>query len=624
MVALRVIIISTLLFLPFMGHNVQAYALEAKALVERSDPYAGEPFIFQIQISGSENPDQPDLSHLTDFSVEYQGGQQNSSRSVTIINGKVTQDVREGYFFSYRLTPKREGRLVIPSIKVIADGVSAETSPVIINVQKPVETDDFKLRLELSKDRCYVGEPLILTVTWYIGKDVQDFSFTLPLLDDDTFYFADPEVDTQSGKQLYRIPLGNDEVIGEKGRGFLDNREYATITFKKALIPKRSGRITIEPGTVVCNALTGYESRRNMFGDDLFSNFFNDDFFGSSRRGVYKKVVVPSNSLTLDIADLPKEGQPANFSGHVGEYRITASAAPTEVNVGDPITLTISLSGPEYLEHINLPGLNQQPQLVKDFKVPKERATGEISGNTKVFTQTIRALRSDVNSIPQIELPYFDTSSRSYRVARTEPIPVKVKETKVITAFDAEGAADPVSNSAEIETWSEGIAFNYEDASVIENQRLEPFSWLKTPLWSGLIFIPPFIYIILLTGINIVRTRNADPKKIKARKAYGNLIKSLKNARGSSSAPDACGIIQDSFRDYLGDKLGIPKAGLTFNDVKKDLSSRGVDHGSLDRLKNLFHECEAGRFAGNAGISDTFSIVEKGIRLARDLEKRLK
>ena len=197
MVALRVIIISVLLFVPLMGHNLQAYALEAKALVERSDPYVGETFIFQIQVSGSENPEQPNLSHLMDFTVEYQGGQQNSSRSVTIINGKVTQDVKEGYFFNYRLIPKREGRLTIPSITVTADNLSAKTSPVVINAQKPLETDDFKLRLQLTKGRCYVGEPLILSVTWYLGKDVRDFNFTLPLLDDNTFYFA------QTGQSLY-------------------------------------------------------------------------------------------------------------------------------------------------------------------------------------------------------------------------------------------------------------------------------------------------------------------------------------------------------------------------------------------------------------------------------------
>jgi hypothetical protein len=201
---------------------------------------------------------------------------------------------------------------------------------------------------------------------------------------------------------------------------------------------------------------------------------------------------------------------------------------------------------------------------------------------------------------------------------------LKVNETKVITALDAEGVAEQMPASAEIESWSEGIAFNYEDMGVIENQRLGPFSWLKSSFWAGLISIPPFLYIVFFIGANIIRSRNADPMKIKARKAYGILIKSLKTARNSSSATDICGTVRDSFRDYLGDKLGIPKAGLTFNDVKGELFEKGVDKEIIDRLRDLFHECDAGQFAGNAGISDSLSMLERGTRLAGNLEKRLK
>jgi len=73
--------------------NAQAIPLSADAVVERSSVFVGEPFIFQIQVSGSENPEKPDLSEITDFIVEYHGGQVNSSRSVTIINGRMTQNV---------------------------------------------------------------------------------------------------------------------------------------------------------------------------------------------------------------------------------------------------------------------------------------------------------------------------------------------------------------------------------------------------------------------------------------------------------------------------------------------------------------------------------------------------
>lgn len=610
---------------PILCPAVLAASLRATAVVERIDLFVGEPFIFQIQVAGSENPQQPDLSHLDDFAVEFRGGQQNSRRSVTIVNGKVTQNVQEGYFFSYQLTPNREGRLIIPSITVFADGHSTHTEPLEVNAKKPVETDDFKLSLRLSKDHCYVGEPITLTVVWYIGKDVKSFNFTLPLLNNDAFDFASPQVDMHSGKKLYRIPLADGEVIGEKGRDRIGAKDFATITFEKILIPKQAGNVTIEPATVACSALVGYENRQGMFNDDFFSDFFNDDFFGRGRRGIYRTVVVPSNSLSLRVSDLPEKGRPANFAGHVGEYRIAATAAPTEVSVGDPVTLTLSLGGPEYLDNVKMPLLDRQPNLVRDFKIPKERAAGEISGKSKKFTQTIRALKADVKEIPSIELPYFDTRTGAYSIARTEPIPLTVKKTRVVTVLDAEGNIQQARAGSEIETWSQGIAFNYEDMSVIENQRLGPVSWLWSPLWMGLTWAPPVIYLLLLAGVRIMRRRSADPFKNRARKAYGTLTRSLKDARSASSSTESCSMILNAFRDYLGDKLRMGRgAALTFNDVKNRLASEGVDQAVLDQLKAVFERCEAGRYAGNAGITESASMSEQGIQLAKEFEKKLK
>jgi hypothetical protein len=616
---IRVISIGILMCAHLLCGPAWAAAFGAKAAVERTDPFVGEPFVFQIQVSGSEHPEQPDLSHVKDFAVAFRGGQQNSRRSVTIINGRVTEDVQEGYFFSYELTPKREGRLIIPSVTVISNGRSTRTNPVVINARKPVETEDFKLRMSLSKDHCYVGEPVVLTVTWFIGKDVRDYRFTLPLLNDDTFRFADPEVDRQSGNKLYRIPVGDSEAIGVQGRGWEGGKEYATITFQKVLIPVGSGNVTIEPATVSCSALTGYERQRSLFDDD----FFGSDFFGTGRRGVYKSVVVPSNALDLRISDLPMKGRPSNFAGHVGEYRIETQATPTDVNVGDPITLILSLSGPDFLEHVELPPLNEQLRLARDFKIPKERATAEILGKSKVFTQTIRALRADVKEIPSIELPYFDTVKGTYRVARSEPIPLKVNKTRIITALDAEGVDALESPGSEIETWTKGIAFNYEDMEALVNQRLTPLSWFRSPLWLCLFVGPPLCYVLLLSGVALIRKRNADPMKARARKAFGRLERSLKQAQ-SSPASTACDMVQNAFCHYLGDKLRMPKGALTFNDVKEVLRAKGLDQGTLDRLKALFERCEADRYAGIGGSSDAFSIAEQGILLAKDLEKKLK
>jgi len=602
--------------------NAQAKPLSADAVVERSSVFVGEPFIFQIQVSGSENPKKPDLSEITDFIVEYHGGQVNSSRSVTIINGQMTQDVKQGYIFSYQLVPKRTGKLLLPSVTVHADGQRVQTNPVVIHVQKPSETEDFKLRLYLSKQECYVGEPVTLTVIWYLGQDVRKFNISLPLIEQkDLFYFFDPQVDFNSGKKFYRIPLGDGEVVGEKGRGRLGDKEFATITFKKVLIPKQAGLVNIKPATLVCEALTGYrQMRQRPFGKD----FFNDDFFGLGRQGVYQKVIVPSNTLNLKVYDVPAKGQPANFAGHIGEYKIQAQATPTQISVGDPITLTLTLSGPDYLEQVDLPPLDHQSELNRNFKIPRERAVGEASGKIKVFTQTIRPLKPNIKEIPSIELSYFDTRTGEYRTARTDPIPIQVKAARVVTALDAEGAAVSNPSGSEIETWTKGIAYNYEDMSVIENHGFGPVSWLKSPVWFCMIVIPPMVYLILWVGLFFISRQNADPFASRARKAYGRLTASIKKAQRTESEQQSYQVILNAFRKYLGDKLRFPHGSLTFNDVKDSLSTKGVDSETLENLKSLFERCEARRFAGNSDMSNASSLVEQSITLGKNLENTLK
>jgi hypothetical protein len=472
-----------------------------------------------------------------------------------------------------------------------------------------------------------VGEPVALTVTWYLGAEVRGFDMNLPVLEDtDDFYFANPEVDTASGGKFYRIPLPDGQTIAQKGQTRLDGKDYATIRFQKILIPKKSGQVSIEPATVVCDVLTGYARRRSPFGDGFFSDFFNDDFFGGGRQGVYRKVAVPSNGLTLTVSEVPEEGKPANFAGHIGEYAIRTEAAPTDVSVGDPITLKVTLSGPAYLAHVDLPPLNQQAELKKNFKIPRERAIGETSGTIKVFTQTIRPLKAGITEIPPIELPYFDTRTGTYRVARSAPIPISVKAARVVTARDAEGAAEPVASETGIETWTSGIAFNYEGPGVIAHQPLGLAQWLKSPVVWGMTVIPPVIYIVLLLGHVWKRKRYADPAALRARRAYGRLLKGLKEAHRHRGASGKCyETILNAFRQYLGDKLDMPGGALTFHDVQKSLEAKELDDPLIKRLEDIFDRCEAGRYAGGlSDKADPSTLIEQSERLAKSLEKNLR
>lgn len=583
------------------GALAQETELTVSAAVEQTQVYVGQPFVLQIQVEGSDKVDPPDLTGLDSFQVQEAGGGQNNSQSISIVNGKISRVVRRGYTFNYRLTAKTTGNLVIPAISVTAEGKTRRTQPIRIQAVPPEENDDFKLRLDLSEERAYVGQPVILTVTWYVGGNVEEFSFNIPLLDDRRFDVTgfDDNIDPNQQDAYVRIPLGDEVVIGRKGRGTLDGRSFLTVKFEKVLIPKQAGTIQIPQATVSMRAVQGYQRRG---GNSVFDDFFSDGIFG--RRAVYKDFVVPSNTPTLEVRELPREGRPADFSGLIGPFQVEAEATPVDVSVGDPITLTVRVEGPRYLDNVALPPLQNQPALARDFRIPEERATGVIRGRTKVFTQTLRATHSGVAQIPPIEVPYFDPQAGSYKIARSEPIPLTVEGNRIITAQDAEGRDAGAVTKTELEAREEGIAHNYDGADALINQGGSLAVWLGSPVGVMLLVLPPLGYGALWGFLVMAQRRGRDLTGRRAKRAYRDFTKSLSRLEEQPSGGDMHSGLLEALRGYLGAKLDLPPGALTFADLRSELERRGAGEETLAELRRLFEHCEAGRYAGGGHASE--------------------
>jgi hypothetical protein len=599
----------------------QEAELSVTAAVEKTQVYAGQPFVLQIQVEGSDAVERPDLSGLEDFQVQEAGGGENNSQSISIVNGKISRVVRRGYNFNYRLTAKRTGDLVIPAINVMAEGNIRRTQPIRIRAVPPSENEDYKLRLELSGERVYVGQPVILTVTWYVGGNVEEFAFNIPLLEDKRFEVTgfEENIDPNQQDTYVRIPLGDDVVIGRKGRETVDGRSFLTVTFEKVLIPKQAGTIRAPQATVSMRAVKGYQRRG---GNSVFDDFFSDGIFG--RRAVYEDFVVPSNTPALEVAELPAEGRPAGFTGLVGAFDLEAEATPTKISVGDPITLTVRIEGPRYLENVSLPPLEKQPSLARDFRIPEERATGAIRGRAKVFTQTLRATHSGVTGIPPIEMPYFDPRTGSYEIARSEPIALEVEGNRIITAQDAEGRDAAVITQTELEAREEGIAHNYEGSDALVNQAGSLAVWLNSPLGLALLIVPPLGYGALWGFLVVAQRRGGDPAGRRARRAYRDLQRRLATLEGDTGggAGDFHSQLLEALRQYLGARLALPPGALTFADVAGELRKRGFSEEALAELRALFEQCEAGRYAGGLHATDDPSkMIERARHAAGHVER---
>lgn len=583
--------------------------LSARATVDQGEVYVGDGLVLHIEVGGSDSPDKPDVSALADFSVEDLGGQRNSSVQTTIINGKMTRTENRGYVFVYRLTPRKAGTLVIPSLEISAGGKRAKTAPVTIEARMPEETADFKLRQALSASRCYVGEPVFLEVTWYVSREVRGPNFVVPVLEADAFAAADPADDRTAGRQYHQLNATGGDVVAVEGQGTLDGRGYTTVTFRKVLIPRRAGSQAVPAATVVFEALAGIRQPRNPF----------DGFFPSK---VYRKFVVPSNALSLEVLPLPEAGRPPNFAGHVGEYNVETVASPTEVNVGDPITLNIILSGPKYLQDVKPPDL-QQSALARDFKIPVEMAPGRIEGEEKVFTQSIRAKHADVKEIPAIELPYFDTKAGKYRTASSKSVPLQVKQTRVVGVEDGQGGDNTGPAGSALEQWAKGIMHNYEDLDALVDQKVDPVEWLCSPSWLGLLILPPAAYAAILLALVVVRRRRADPLAAMARRAYGQLMADLRRAAAGGDGAKPEEAVLAAMRAYLGSRLRLSAAALTSRDAEPAMRQLGASDATVAALIELFARCEAGSYAGMAGATAAELVGTAG-SVARQIERELR
>src|SRR5205085_3876332 len=145
----------------------------------------------------------------------------------------------------------------------------------------------------------------------------------------------------------------------------INGKQWDVYTFKTAISPTRPGKFDIGP--VKCPALVAvarhYGSSRSRSPLDLFNlddPFLSDPFFRDPFGNLtqQEKVTVTSDPITLEVKSLPPNAPPS-FSGAVGNFTMASEAKPKNVQIGDPITVTATISGRGNFDRVNAPVLEQ-------------------------------------------------------------------------------------------------------------------------------------------------------------------------------------------------------------------------------------------------------------------------
>jgi len=571
------------------------------------DIYVGQDFTFHIVIENDNQPGRVDLSPLKEFNPRSAGNRDLSQSTINITNGRTTRETIKRFVMSYVLISKREGQVTIPSVKVEVGGTVYKTDPVQINVLKPGQTDKLELRVSLSEKQCYVGQPIILNVKFLVYAQVENFRFDIPALNGADFYIEDPDVSDPSA-QAFSLTNGV-KIIASRSRVLVGEREAVLLEFDKILIPKRPGLINIAPSTVSADVVVG-----KVKSDSLV-----DNFFGGQKQ--YKRFMVPSQPLKLNVLPLPQEKKPTGFYGLLGRYTISASVEPTNVNVGDPITMVIKVGGNKFLKPVVWPDLEAIPEFAKNFKIPAQKSSPVVQNGFKVFTQTIRANNDKVLRIPPIPLSFFDPQKGRYVTAHSDPIELKVAPTKVLTGADLEGR-EFVAINKEVEAIKKGISANYESQDALVNMGFS----LSTAAFSSAMSFVWIVPLLLLIGSLCAKPFvHVTPEKLAAktrRSALSKAVRALHNA-ASAGSEQKHDLLIAAMTGYIGDRFEKVAGSLTPDDCCLLIADSTGQRDLADNFKSIIEQCQAARFASMEINIDRKKIAEV-IGLIKNIEKNIK
>ena len=126
--------------------------------IDSQDIFLGETVTFQIQVSVEDGSNDkvvmPDFPESQDYTVVPQQPSTGTSSYTSIINGKRTESRTTTTTYSYQITPKRIGRVTLPSMNIKIGGKTYRTQEVPITVRKAEKLDDLKVTMTVSNPSC--------------------------------------------------------------------------------------------------------------------------------------------------------------------------------------------------------------------------------------------------------------------------------------------------------------------------------------------------------------------------------------------------------------------------------------------------------------------------------------
>ena len=387
----------------------------------------------------------------------------------------------------------------------------------------------------------------------------------------------------------------------------VDGRLYHVVTFKTAIAAARAGKFEIGPVKAKAQVVVSRSRRspRTRSPFDLFNmdDPFSDPFFANplSQFGERREIEIKSEPVTLEVKPLPT-GAPPGFSGAIGNFTMATDAKPKGVQVGDPITVTSTITGRGNFDRVGAPVIEDEGGWHKyppSSKFAKDDEVG-ISG-TKTF-ETVLSPNEKKQSLPVMAFAYFDPVKEQYVTLRSDPIAISVQGGAVAAASPA--AVPPGSTPHGKATKPQDILYQLTERPKVA-QSFAPL-YARLPFWSAQLI--PLLALLGLIGWKIRQARidNREARRIAAlQHEAAELMRKLH--RGDTTP-----------RDYYAEASRVVrvKAALASGSRQLDPNTVDVDTAadtfrlkgdSRERLRSLFEQCDEWQYSGTYNGSEKIS-----------------
>jgi len=605
-----------MVFLLFSLHTLlNAQQIEFRGTA-KSVVSVGERFQLQYSINaegtGFKGP------QISDFNV-LSGPNASTSSSVQIINGNVTREV--SYTFTYVLSASKEGSFTIPPATITYDGKLITSNAVKIQVvkggQQPQqgkssgqqgtgESVDVFLRAEVSNATPYLGEQIIISYKLYFNNQISGHDGFQKISSFPGFWVKDL--------------LTNQREIPTKTEVFKGKQYNVAEVRRFALFPQRAGKIEIQPAETELTVRVRTDSRRRS-SDPFFDSFFNDPFFNTQAKDIDK--ILHSNGLTIDVKPLPTKDQPADFSGAVGKFLLKTEIDNTEVKANEPISIKLTIQGSGNIELFDLPKFSFppdfevfDPEIKSDIKVLPSGVSG-----TRVFEYLVIPRNPGTFKIKPIIFSYFDITSARYVTQQTPEYNITVER--------GDGASSVVTYSGTVR--QEGIQIIGSD---IRHIKLPPYKFQPVGTFffrSRTYFVCLILPLILVVVILIVwrkqmkKRSNTDlMKTLRATKIARKRLKQAFTFMKENKEDEFYIEISRASWGYLSDKLNIPLAELSMDNVKTKLTAKNIHQDTINQFIENLNQTEYARFAPGSKSENMEKIYSSTINIISKLEKELK